>query len=98
MTFNKRNTSVENIKIIDGNELKKNESNQKQWKGFLKKIKSEMSEDFINIIDKLESFIEPIFEKVIKIYIGKNQIGIGKSKNKKYLILILHRFILKMSK
>lgn len=63
-TFAKRNTRIENRKIIYKGEFKNDEEKQKQWKGFLKRIKSEMKEDFKDIINKLETFIEPIFENV----------------------------------
>ncbi len=61
-TFENRNTSIDNRKIIYQDEFKKDDEKQKQWEGFLKRIKSEMKEEFIDIINKLETFIEPIFE------------------------------------
>jgi predicted nucleotidyltransferase component of viral defense system len=60
-TFLRRKTSLENRSVIYENEFKNDETKQKQWKGFLKRIKSGMNENFSEIINKLEFFIEPLF-------------------------------------
>lgn len=61
-TFLKRNTDINNRKIIYEDEFKNDTIKQKQWNGFLKRIKTDMSDDFNTVINKIESFIEPIFE------------------------------------
>jgi predicted nucleotidyltransferase component of viral defense system len=63
-TFETRETAISNRKIIYQYEFKNDDEKQKQWKGFLKRIKSEMENNFITIINKLEKFIEPVFENV----------------------------------
>lgn len=63
-TFETRETAISNRKIIYQYEFKNDDEKQKQWKGFLKRIKSEMEDNFITIINKLEKFIEPVFENV----------------------------------
>lgn len=61
-TFLKRNTDINNRKIIYEDEFKNDTIKKKQWNGFLKRIKTDMSDDFNTVINKFESFIEPIFE------------------------------------
>jgi len=61
-TFLKRNTDINNRKIIYEDEFKNDTIKQKQWNGFLKRIKTDMSDNFYTAINKFESFIEPIFE------------------------------------
>ncbi len=63
-TFETRETAISNRKIIYQYEFKNDDEKQKQWKGFLKRIKSEMEDNFITIINKLEKFIEPVFGNV----------------------------------
>ena len=63
-TFETRETAISNRKIIYQYEFKNDDEKQKQWKGFLKRIKSEMENNFITIINKLEKFIEPVFGNV----------------------------------
>lgn len=63
-TFETRETAISNRKIIYQYEFKNDDEKQNQWKGFLKRIKSEMENNFITIINKLEKFIEPVFENV----------------------------------
>ena len=60
-TFAQRSTPLKNRSVIFENEFKNDELKQKQFKGFLKRIKSEMKEDFAGAVDQLEAFIEPIF-------------------------------------
>ena len=62
MTCETRKTAIDNRKIIYQDDFKNDKEKQKQWKGFLKRIKSEMKDNFKAIINKLEKFIEPIFE------------------------------------
>ena len=64
-TFKKRNTSIDNRKIIYEDEYKNDVDKQRQWKGFLNRIKTEksdISDNFKTTVNKLESFIEPIFD------------------------------------
>ncbi len=61
-TFSQRSTPLINRNVIFKKEFKNDELKQKQWKGFLKRIKSEMKEDFAGAVNQLEAFIEPIFK------------------------------------
>ncbi|HOJ19761.1 MAG TPA: nucleotidyl transferase AbiEii/AbiGii toxin family protein [Ignavibacteriaceae bacterium] len=60
-TFNHRETDVELRKNIYEERFKSNEVLQKYWVAFLSRNKLVTESNFPNIIEKLKSFIEPIF-------------------------------------
>lgn len=61
-TFKNRNTLLEFRSAIYTPEFKNDFQKQKQWKAFLKRIKSDNIDDFNSVIEKIKSFIEPVFE------------------------------------
>lgn len=60
-TFNQRNTDIEKRKNIYEVKFKSDEQLQKFWTAFLDRNKLSTENSFTNIVDKLKSFIEPIF-------------------------------------
>ena len=61
-TFNKRGTPPEDIPLIFSTEFKTNRDKQEQWSVFVKRNRLESTDSFIESLDKLERFIEPVFK------------------------------------
>lgn len=73
-TFKNRNTPLEYRSAIYTPEFRNDSKKQTQWKSFLKRIKSDNAEDFNSVIEKIKSFIEPVFEsKIGKFRWNKNR-------------------------
>ena len=61
-TFNQRHTDISNRSYIFSDDFKNNENKSIQWEAFLRKNKIKTKEIFSSIIEKIEIFIEPIFQ------------------------------------
>lgn len=59
-TFVNRGTDFQNYKYIFSNEFKKSEDKHKQWQAFLSKNRLESDNSFDNIIECIQTFVEPI--------------------------------------
>ena len=60
-TFKNRNTSLEDRKIIFQSSFKDNKEKQAQWSAFLKRHRLQFDDTFKSVVEKIESFIEPLF-------------------------------------
>ncbi|MBU2445245.1 MAG: nucleotidyl transferase AbiEii/AbiGii toxin family protein [Bacteroidetes bacterium] len=60
-TFKNRNTDYDTKSLIFGNDFKKNPQKQQYWLAFLKRNKLNANEDFAFVVEKIQTFIEPIF-------------------------------------
>ena len=65
-TFNHRSTNLEKRKEIYKDTFKSDEQLQKLWVAFLKRNKLHSDSSFTDVVDKIESFIEPIFKEETK--------------------------------
>ncbi len=59
-TFKNRNTSLEDRKIVFQSRFKDNKEKQAQWSAFLKRHRLQHEDMFKSVVDKIESFIEPL--------------------------------------
>jgi len=66
-TFNHRSTDLEQRNMIYEDTFKLNEQLQKLWVAFLKRNKLESDNIFLNVVSKIQSFIDPIFNEGTKI-------------------------------
>lgn len=62
LTLSNRNTDLGLRELVFKDSFKKNSQKQTQWKVFLKKNKLKIYADFISAVNKLEKFINPIFD------------------------------------
>jgi predicted nucleotidyltransferase component of viral defense system len=60
-TFNHRNTNIELRKNIFDDKFKSDEKLQKYWNAFLERNKLTAEKNFSEVVDRINSFIEPIF-------------------------------------
>ncbi|MEE9449556.1 MAG: nucleotidyl transferase AbiEii/AbiGii toxin family protein [Ignavibacteriaceae bacterium] len=60
-TFNTRETDLRERKIIYEEEFKNDKTKQVQWNSFITKNKLDADNEFKQVVEKLENFIEPIF-------------------------------------
>ena len=60
-TFNHRDTDIERRKIIYGDKFKADEKLQKYWTAFLGRNKLTAENSFMEIVNKINTLIEPIF-------------------------------------
>jgi len=65
-TFNNRSTELEQRKVIYKDTFKADEQLQKLWVAFLKRNKLDSDNSFPDVVNKIKSFIEPIFDKETK--------------------------------
>ena len=65
-TFNNRGTSIEDRYLIYDISFKQNSQKQVQWSSFLNLNKLTAEENFASVVDRIASFIEPIFENKTK--------------------------------
>ena len=65
-TFNNRGTSIEDRQTIYDTSFKQNSQKQIQWSSFLKLNKLTVETDFAMVVDKINTFIEPIFNNQTK--------------------------------
>ena len=63
ITFKTRGTNLEDRKTIFSEEYKNDNKKESQWKAFLNKSKIRSDKNFIDIVNSIEKFIEPIFSK-----------------------------------
>lgn len=63
ITFKTRGTNLEDRKTIFSDEFKSDNKKESQWKAFLNKSKILSDKSFVDIVDNIEKFIEPIFSK-----------------------------------
>ncbi|HEY5122461.1 MAG TPA: nucleotidyl transferase AbiEii/AbiGii toxin family protein [Ignavibacteria bacterium] len=61
-TFNNRKTDIENRKEIFSDDFKNDSKKQIMWSAFLKRNKLDDYTKFIEIVEKIKTFIEPVFE------------------------------------
>jgi predicted nucleotidyltransferase component of viral defense system len=66
-TFNHRSIELEQRKVIYEDTFKLDEQLQKLWVAFLKRNKLDSDNSFPDVVNKMESFIEPIFKEESKI-------------------------------
>jgi predicted nucleotidyltransferase component of viral defense system len=66
-TFHNRSTALEQRKVIYEDKFKMDDQLQKLWVAFLKRTKLDSDNSFPDVVNKLESFIEPIFDEESKI-------------------------------
>ncbi len=59
-TFKHRGTSLEDRRVIFGSDFKQNSEKQKQWKAFLNRNRLTFNESFLDAMNKLELFLEPV--------------------------------------
>ncbi|MDP2209815.1 MAG: nucleotidyl transferase AbiEii/AbiGii toxin family protein [Bacteroidota bacterium] len=59
-TFQHRRTPIEDRSVIFSNDFKQNSDKQKQWKAFLSRNRLTFNESFLDVINKLELFLEPV--------------------------------------
>lgn len=62
-TFNHRSTDVRQRKMIYEDKFKMDEQLQKLWVAFLKRNKLLSDNSFTDVVNKIQSFIEPIFDE-----------------------------------
>jgi len=62
-TFNNRKTNIEHRKEIFGSDFKNDSKKQIMWSAFLKRNKLDDNTKFIDIVEKIKTFIEPVFEE-----------------------------------
>jgi predicted nucleotidyltransferase component of viral defense system len=60
-TFNTRETDLRERKIIYEEEFKNDKTKQVQWNSFITKNKLDADNEFKQVVEKLENFIEPLF-------------------------------------
>jgi len=65
-TFNNRSTKLDQRKEIFADTFKTDEQLQKLWVAFLKRSKLESDNSFTNVVNKIQSFVEPIFKEETK--------------------------------
>jgi predicted nucleotidyltransferase component of viral defense system len=65
-TFNHRSTELEQRKVIYEDKFKAGEQLQKLWVAFLKRNKFLSDNSFTDVVNKIQSFIEPIFKEETK--------------------------------
>ena len=65
-TFNNRSTDIEQRKVIYKDTFESDEQLQKLWVAFLKRSKLDSDSSFTDVVNKIESFIEPIFKEETK--------------------------------
>lgn len=63
ITFKTRGTNLEDRKTIFSDEFKIDNKKESQWKAFLNKSKILSDKTFVDIVNNIEKFIEPIFSK-----------------------------------
>ncbi len=63
ITFKTRGTNLEDRKTIFSEEFKTDNKKESQWKAFLNKSKIFSDKTFVDIVNNIEKFIEPIFSK-----------------------------------
>jgi predicted nucleotidyltransferase component of viral defense system len=61
ITFKTRGTNLEDRKTIFSEEYKTDNKKESQWKAFLNKNKILSDNNFVDIVNNIEKFIEPIF-------------------------------------
>lgn len=66
VTFQNRGTNIEDRVTIYDTSFKQNSQKQIQWSSFLKLNKLTAKTDFAMVVDKINSFIEPIFNEKTK--------------------------------
>lgn len=62
LTLSNRNTGLSSKELVFKQSFKKNSQKQVQWKTFLKKNELKADVNFVSVVNKLEKFIDPIFE------------------------------------
>ena len=60
-TFKTRETKLSDRKVIYDEEFKSDKTKQVQWNSFITKNKLSADNEFKNVVEKLENFIEPLF-------------------------------------
>ena len=60
ITFEKRNTAVDDFKFIFSNNFKRDQEKEQQWQAFLNRNSMEITYSFKDIVEAIESFIKPI--------------------------------------
>ncbi len=65
-TFNHRSTNIETRAVIFDNKFKLNTQLQKLWSAFLERTKLDSIDSFQDVVTKVQSFIEPIFDEGTK--------------------------------
>jgi predicted nucleotidyltransferase component of viral defense system len=60
-TFNKRNTPLDDRKLVFSDEFKNDKDKQDMWLAFLKRVKLESNLNFSEATDKNHDFLEPVF-------------------------------------
>lgn len=65
-TFNNRSTNLELIKTVFEDQFKGNDRFQNLWEAFLDRNKLESNKTFYEVVSKIQSFIQPIFDSKTK--------------------------------
>ena len=65
-TFNNRSTDLELSKIVFEDKFKSDQNFQKLWKAFIERNKLESTKTFSDVVSKIQSFIQPIFDSGTK--------------------------------
>ena len=77
-TFDRRETSITNdLLYIFSNTFKTNQDKHKQWNAFIRKNKLNNDESFTAVIERIQQFIEPIYQQIATSNDeGKNERGV----------------------
>lgn len=65
-TFNNRSTDLELSKTLFEDQFKNDENFQNLWKAFIERNKLESTKTFSDVVSKIQSFIQPIFDSKTK--------------------------------
>ena len=63
ITFKNRKTDLSDRSAVFSSDFKKDKAMQSMWSAFLKRRKLKSDIEFEKVIERLESFIEPVFQK-----------------------------------
>ncbi|MCW8996009.1 MAG: hypothetical protein OQK77_09370, partial [Psychromonas sp.] len=65
-TFENRGTNLEDKYIVFDKAFKNNQQKQTQWESFIKLNKLDLKISFNDVVTRIQSFIEPIFDEKTK--------------------------------
>ena len=66
VTFGHRKTNIEERFLIYKDDYKQNPQKQIQWSSFIERNKLNTERNFVNVINSIQSFIEPIFSQELQ--------------------------------